>query len=168
MTLYNLKRSATDVWITPRWVTSALGPFDLDPCAADPRPWDHAETNWAEADDGLAPARAWFGRVWMNPPYSKGLVDRFIDRFVEHNDGIACVFPRTETRWFQRLVVGALVFLLAGRISFCRPDGSASSGSFLGSVFVARGEASRTALLAAGWDGTYLRWDSISENWRQS
>jgi len=23
--------------LTPRWIIDALGPFDLDPCAADPR-----------------------------------------------------------------------------------------------------------------------------------
>ena len=35
--------------ITPRWIIDALGPFKLDPCAADPRPWDCAEINWTTA-----------------------------------------------------------------------------------------------------------------------
>jgi hypothetical protein len=33
--------------ITPRWIIDRLGgPFDLDPAAADPRPWPCARTNW--------------------------------------------------------------------------------------------------------------------------
>jgi hypothetical protein len=31
--------------ITPRWIIDTLGPFDLDPAAADPRPWPCARTN---------------------------------------------------------------------------------------------------------------------------
>jgi len=38
--------------ITPKWIIDATGPFKLDPCAADPRPWDCAETRklWSAAD----------------------------------------------------------------------------------------------------------------------
>lgn len=35
----------SQTYITPKWIIDALGPFDLDPCAADPRPWDCAITN---------------------------------------------------------------------------------------------------------------------------
>jgi hypothetical protein len=30
----------------PRWILAALGDFDLDPAAADPRPWSCAHTSW--------------------------------------------------------------------------------------------------------------------------
>jgi hypothetical protein len=29
----------SQVHLTPRWIIDALGPFDLDPCAATVRPW---------------------------------------------------------------------------------------------------------------------------------
>jgi hypothetical protein len=35
-------------WITPKHIIDALGPFDLDPCASDPRPWDCAGDNWTQ------------------------------------------------------------------------------------------------------------------------
>src|SRR5437867_202275 len=45
----------TDVWLTPPHILAALGPFDLDPCAApEPRPWPTAERHIALPDDGLA------------------------------------------------------------------------------------------------------------------
>ena len=59
----------TNTWITPRYITQALGEFDLDPCAATDMPWYHAATNWTEEDDGLS--KEWFGRVWLNPPYGR-------------------------------------------------------------------------------------------------
>jgi hypothetical protein len=36
----------SQVHITPKWIIEATGPYDLDPCAADPRPWACATTNW--------------------------------------------------------------------------------------------------------------------------
>ena len=51
----------TQVHITPRWIIEVLGPFDLDPAAADPRPWDCAAVNYTERDDGLR--QPWFGRA---------------------------------------------------------------------------------------------------------
>jgi hypothetical protein len=53
----------TQVHITPRWIIEVLGPFDLDPAAADPRPWDCARVNYTERDNGLA--QQWFGRTWL-------------------------------------------------------------------------------------------------------
>jgi hypothetical protein len=49
MTIGSHQRSvgASQNWITPRWVIEAIGPFDLDPCAAHPRPWDCAKINWS-------------------------------------------------------------------------------------------------------------------------
>jgi hypothetical protein len=44
----------SQVHLTPKWIIDALGVFDLDPCAASPRPWDCARVNFVEADDGLS------------------------------------------------------------------------------------------------------------------
>ncbi len=54
---------ATNVWLTPRDIIDGLGPFDLDPCAADPRPFDIAATNYTEAQDGLLSLLAWLRLV---------------------------------------------------------------------------------------------------------
>ena len=62
----------TQVHITPRWIIEVLGPFDLDPAAADPRPWDCAAVNYTERDDGLQ--QPWFGRLFFNPPFDRSVV----------------------------------------------------------------------------------------------
>lgn len=59
-----------DHWLTPPELLTALGGFDLDPCAYHSQPWKTAKTQYAlpEHDGLLMP---WEGRVWCNPPYGK-------------------------------------------------------------------------------------------------
>jgi hypothetical protein len=56
MSLGSHQKSVGDsqTWITPRWLLDALGDFDLDSAAADPRPWDCARLNLTERDNGLS------------------------------------------------------------------------------------------------------------------
>lgn len=122
---------ASQVHLTPRRFIEALGPFDLDPCAADPRPWDCARQNLTEADDGLS--WPWTGRVWLNPPFDRYQVGRWIERLAEHGDGVALLHARTETAWFRPIWERASsILFLSQRIKFCRPDGTeqpANSGA---------------------------------------
>jgi len=62
-------RGQTDCWLTPPEIIEALGPFDLDPCAAPGQPWATAKHQYAPPQDGLE--LPWFGRVWVNPPYGQ-------------------------------------------------------------------------------------------------
>ena len=100
----------TDCWLTPPEIIDALGPFDLDPCAAPGQPWTTAKHHYAPPQDGLQ--LPWFGRIWLNPPYGQqtGL---WLDRLSRHGNGIALVFARTETAMFFEhvwgKVIGALV-----------------------------------------------------------
>ncbi len=62
-------KGETNVWLTPPEIVKALGPFDLDPCAAPaPRPWDTAALHITLPHDGLA-AEWGSDFVWCNPPY---------------------------------------------------------------------------------------------------
>lgn len=109
--------------ITPRFIIEATGPYDLDPCAADPRPWDCALVNLTEADDGLA--LPWSGRVWLNPPFHRYQVGRWIARLAEHGEGTALLHARTETDWFRVVWQSAAGILFLGkRLIFHKPDGS--------------------------------------------
>ncbi|PNC35740.1 adenine methyltransferase [Akkermansia muciniphila] len=113
----------TNVWLTPRYVLDLLGHFDVDPCAATVRPWDCASVNYTEADNGLL--MPWEGRVWLNPPYGNE-AEAFMERMSNHvGGGLALIFMRSDTRWFQRCVLSRAryLFLWRGRIRFCRPDG---------------------------------------------
>jgi DNA N-6-adenine-methyltransferase (Dam) len=113
----------SQVHITPRSILERLGPFDLDPAAADPRPWDCAKHNYTEAADGLS--RRWRGRVWLNTPFNRFEVAHWIQRLAEHGRGTALLHARTEAAWFDPIWRGASgILFLSDRIKFCRPDGS--------------------------------------------
>jgi hypothetical protein len=115
--------------ITPKRFIDRLGPFDLDPCAAVVRPWDCAEINWVI--DGLI--RIWFGLVWLNPPFDRYEVGKWIAKLAEHNNGICLLHARTEAAWFEPIWQhAAAILFMADRIKFYRPDGSeqpANSGA---------------------------------------
>lgn len=115
----------SDVWLTPPFIIDALGPFDLDPCAApEPRPWSTATRHIALPQDGLA--TNWQGRVWLNPPYGgPTIVGPWMQKMAQHNLGTALIFARTETELFVSTVwraAMAIVFLF-GRLFFHRGDG---------------------------------------------
>jgi hypothetical protein len=115
--------------ITPKWILNKLGPFDLDPAAADPRPWACAAANWPT--HGLD--REWFGLVYLNPPFDRYEVGAWIARLAQHDNGITLLHARTEAAWFEPIWQRATAILfMADRIKFCRPDGSeqpANSGA---------------------------------------
>lgn len=155
----------THVWLTPPHILDALGPFDLDPCAApEPRPWPTATTHWGPADTPLA--RPWLGRVWLNPPYGpKALIGPWLRRMADHGQGTALIFARTETAIFFEAVwdrATALLFF-KGRLCFYRPDGtlprSDQGGGNAGapSVLVAYGEADAERLQGSGLPGRFIR-----------
>jgi phage N-6-adenine-methyltransferase len=116
-----------DDWITPREVIEALGPFDLDPCASAKQPWPTAARLIAPPDDGLA--AEWSGAVWLNPPYSH--IAPWVARLAAHGHGIALIPASVETKWFSEgaWAKASAVMFLRGRLNFCRPDGSRSSGN---------------------------------------
>ena len=89
-----------DITLTPLSIINSLTRFDLDPCAFEGH--DTADNMYIlPLNDGLKDK--WFGRVWLNPPYSE--TKKWIKRLSEHNNGIACVLASTETEWFQEYVL---------------------------------------------------------------
>ena len=111
-----------DEWLTPPEILRPLGKFDLDPCAPIMRPWDTAAKHLNVNDDGLR--QPWHGRVWCNPPFGREAV-KWLNRMVQHGNGIALIFARTETKAFQEHCwrsADAMLFM-AGRIKFRLPGG---------------------------------------------
>lgn len=155
-------RGLTDTWITPPEIIAALGPFDLDPCAAPKQPWPCATRSYTIADDGLA--QPWEGRVWCNPPYGPA-VGKWLGRLADNGDGIALVFARTETIWFQAAACRADAILFpARRITFRREDGSVPK--FNGgapSAFLAFGGACVARLYEAKFEGFIVRPRALSK-----
>ncbi len=75
-----------------------------------------------ERDNGLL--CFWHGFVWCNPPYGRSL-GIWLERMALHNNGIALIFARTDTRAFFDHVwpVASALLFLRGRLTFCTPSG---------------------------------------------
>ena len=92
--------SPADDYYTPRWIFDSLNTvFDVDVCApCEGVPWLPSKHHWCIDNDGLQ--QKWYGRVWMNPPYSKP--SPWMDKFIDHGNGIALV-QTTRSKAFIRL-----------------------------------------------------------------
>ena len=150
--------SATDVWLTPPSLLAKLGHFDLDPCSPLDRPWDTADHHFTIEDDGLAQSWNKYPRVWMNPPYGRGM-DKWMLKLKNHakmgGSGIALIFARTETKTFFDHVwddADAILFI-KGRIKFCTPDGKEAGTAGSPSVLIAYGQQEVAALKRSGIAG---------------
>ncbi len=111
----------TNDWQTPPHIVKAVGPFDLDPCASLHQVTPTAKEMWT-IEDGNSLFRVWGKElfIWLNPPYERDSIAAWMRRMADHANGIACVFARTETRWFQDHVFGSAdgIFFLDGRPRF--------------------------------------------------
>lgn len=105
-------------WVTPPSIIAAIGPFDLDPCAAIAQPWPTAARSFTRLDNGLT--KRWGGRVFLNPPYRNGIIGSWLARMAEHDRGTALIFARTDTAAFHRHVLerAAGVLFMEGRVDF--------------------------------------------------
>lgn len=149
-------RNLKDEWITPRYITSALGPFDLDPCAPVSPPWPISGNVFTMFDDGLK--KPWRGFVWLNPPYGKE-TGKWLARLGDHGNGIALIMARTETKMFFDHVwnIADAVFFFRGRIHFHHVDGSrAAANAGAPSCLVCYGKNAISRVKASGLDGHLL------------
>lgn len=155
---------ASDDWYTPKFIFDALAlRFDLDPCSPGACHWVPADNVLTEKQDGLR--CEWSGLVWMNPPFGgrNGQVP-WLEKFIEHGNGIALVAARTSSGWFHNLVpkFDALLFP-RGKTKFVRPDGSIGGSPGTGVVLLAMGEIACKALKLSGL-GIYLEINHEQDN----
>lgn len=125
--------SGNNEWYTPEeyinLARNVMTEIDLDPASNETaNKVVKAKTFYTEKEDGLT--RDWKGKVWMNPPYSTGLIENFVDKFVEEyksgniTEGIVLVNNATDTGWFKTLLAQtSAVCFPTGRIRFYGPDG---------------------------------------------
>lgn len=155
-------RGETDVWLTPPEIIAAVGPFDLDPCAAVGQPWATATTQYTLDDDGLS--KPWSGFAWVNPPFGPD-AQTWLERLAAHGHGIGLVPARTETRWFISTVWAAAdaVLFLHGRPHFHHPDGTrgkANSGAPI--CLIGYGDLAVQRLTDCGLAGSLVtKWKGI-------
>jgi ParB family chromosome partitioning protein len=125
------QRTGDNEWFTPpqyldlvRWV---MGAIDLDPAS---HPLAQRTVNagrfFTKNDDGLK--QEWRGRVWLNPPYERGLIDGFVAKLVGElsagrvEQAILLTNNSGDTDWFlQAGKAAAAVCITHGRIRFLNP-----------------------------------------------
>ncbi len=87
--------------------------------------------------DGLA--QPWSGMVWLNPPYNRWEISKWIAKLAVHGRGVALVYARTDTAWFQDYPPDGLL-LLRGRVRFVERKGSSTVSGASPSMLMAYGK----------------------------
>jgi len=110
-------------WLTPKYIIDIIGPFDLDPCFSEPRPWDTALNYYTEKENGLI--QEWNGFVWCNPPYGN-YTEKWLERCSEYKNCLVLIFARTDTKMFRKYIweKGKAIFFFYGRLRFYNADGT--------------------------------------------
>lgn len=155
MALHEQCVGATDEWYTPPRVFDALGcEFSVDVASpgADKTPWIPAK-RFIKAE---SLERGWndFGFIWMNPPFGgrNGLVP-WLQKFVEHGDGVCLVPDRTSAPWWQRFVPQMdLILFVASKLKFIGANGKPGTSPAQGTCLMSIGDRGSTALRRAKAD----------------
>lgn len=142
--------SGEEEWYTPpEYIEAArrvMGTIDLDPASSEEaNKIVKANIYFTKDDDGLR--HHWSGNVWMNPPYSSGIVDKFTGKITAHyahgdiNQAIVLVNNATETEWFQNMLTQAsAICLVRKRIKFIKPTGEGNKSPLQGQVILYMGK----------------------------
>lgn len=132
-----LLKSSSDEWETPQEVFNYLNgvyKFTLD-AASTPQNAKCAEFYTQHQNALIQP---WDGRVFLNPPYSKGNQYRFIEKAINEvrNNSkceivVALVPARTDTKLWHDLIFknASEVIFIKGRLKFLNPNNPNSSGN---------------------------------------
>lgn len=131
-----------DEWETPQWLFNELNnefKFTLDVCATTKN--TKCELFFNKKENALD--RPWFGRCFMNPPYSRGNIDKFVKyAWEEVNIGnaelvVGVLLVRTSTNWFHNWIYGkAEIRFLRKRVKFCNDGVPAKQTDFYGTMIV--------------------------------
>lgn len=156
-TTFEKSANSTDEWYTPPEIIESLGPFDLDPCAPVKPLWQTAKVMYNKNEDGLK--QVWNGRVWLNPPYSRPLIEKFVKRLAEHGNGIALLFNRCDSKMFQDIIFqkATAMKFLRNRIRFYRENGERGDSPGCGSILIAFGEDNAEILRTCSIEGKYIQ-----------
>ena len=153
-------------WYTPsnliECARSFLGTIDLDPASSALANETVRATTWYGVErDGLA--QPWHGSVWMNPPYARGLIERFVERLMESHlvgdvpQALILVNNATDTRWFHYLQSAPHrhTLALSYRVKFVSPEGR-DPNAMQGQVLVYLGSRRAEFALAFASHGVVL------------
>lgn len=165
-----------DSWYTPYAYVEAsrrvMGSIDLDPFSSD-RANETIKASRIITETQSAFVSLWRKdkraypegvNVWMNPPYSAGLIGKAVEVFLSKfkagdiYQAVVLVNNSTDTQWFSALRSESLAVCFTNhRISFESPDGKRVSGNTRGQTFFyfsqleSRAEAFVSEFSKFGW-----------------
>lgn len=140
----------SDEWCTPGWLASLLGWFDLDPCS-NPRSNILAHTKYMleSGDNGLRDP--WFGRVYVNPPYSDPFPWAHRAATYAHahvlTSFVFLVKLDPSTEWYRALMsVGARQYPFRHRVKYEKPDRTLASPPWPAALIVWNEQLTRSVM----------------------
>lgn len=121
-----------DEWYTPAEIIESarlvMGEIDIDPAScASAQDVVRAQCYLTKNDDALSDID-WYGRMWMNPPYSMPLVKQFVEKAIAQyeagnvTEGIIITNNSSDTAWFHELLSRYPACFTRGRVKFWRPN----------------------------------------------
>lgn len=122
--------------------------FDIDVCASAENHKGNICFNDIETNALVVP---WAGVCWMNPPYSKLLIDKFVKKAYEESlrgAMVVCLLPvSTSTQWFHKYVLKAHeIRFIEGRVIFKGATGSPFFSSMI--VVFKNSETTNTPIIS--------------------
>ena len=127
---------AREEWYTPKLymhdVVSVLGAIDLDPCSCEyANQTVQAKTYITREQNALKMQWDTVTTLYANPPYSTGVIGRFVARILQHyaangfEHGIVLINNVTETKYWQHLAAASAMFCSTNhRIAFIDSNGN--------------------------------------------
>ncbi len=120
-----------------------------------------ARRHYTLEQDGLA--QPWLGMVWLKPPYDRREIGKWIARLAEHGRGVALVYARTDTAWFQDYPPDGLL-LLRGRVHFIERKGSSTVSGASPSMLMAYGKEAVDGLACSTLRGSFYRFRRLGRD----
>ena len=129
-------------WYTPPYIFEALNyTFDLDPCSPPlERYKTRAKNHYILPDkDGLI--NDWFGVVWLNPPFGRG-IEKWVDKMYNHNQGVLLTHVTAlPNKWFhQYFDKYRSICFVKGRINFINGLGQSAGSAAHGQMLIGFGD----------------------------
>jgi len=108
-----------------------MGSINIDPASNKfAQETVQADIYYTKEEDGLN--KPWQGNIFLNPPYSSGVIDKFIEKLLDEIDdnkqAILLTNNNTDTKWFASAATACKCLCFTrGRINFYQSDGNITS-----------------------------------------
>lgn len=154
MALHEQSVGASDEWYTPKYVFDAMDiNFNIDVASPGKEIVHWIPAQWHITEKSLD--KKWNGCVWMNPPFGKrNGIEPWLEKFFEHEDGVALTPDRTSAPWWQKYAKRAeLILFVSPKIRFIGVSGKEGKSPAQGTTLMSCGDKGFQALKNAAKNG---------------